>query len=269
MGNVTPLSNRTTQSKSSQSLLSQPAPSKLLDRVLKDLDDGQRARVLDLAVRLEIDQDDPLWLIAIATSQLQVLIEDAPDNWSHLFAVFLEEIDQWKHHNLQTLEQMTLEARAVHGLTSSCKTLQSNVSSLQAILLNLIESLERSNQNSRSLKGEFEHLKRDLILSLNVYNPRKSTSNTASRSGAISVQTSPQILARTSRQTWVGSPLLVLGVMAAGFLLSMSQILQIRRSVAEAQRTQQQQIEQLRQEQVSRDCRLGVLPPDSDVCLSL
>ena len=236
---------------------------------MKDLDDGQRARVLDLAVRLEIDQDDPLWLIAIATSQLQVLIEDAPDNWSHLFAVFLEEIDQWKHHNLQTLEQMTLEAQAVHGLTSSCKTLQSNVSSLQAILLNLIESLERSNQNSQSLKEEFERLKRDLILSLNVYSPRPTHQQHGQQQRRDPGQTSAQTSARTSKQTWVGSPLLVLGIMAAGFLLSMSQILQLRRSVNNAQRTHQQQLEQLRQEQVIRDCRLGVFPPDSEVCLSL
>ena len=39
--------------------------SDLLDRALRDLSAEQRARVLDLVIRLEIDRDDPLWLIAI------------------------------------------------------------------------------------------------------------------------------------------------------------------------------------------------------------
>ena len=70
-----------------------PAPdSKLLDRVLQGLDASQRARVLDLVVRLGIEPDDPLFLISLATSQLQVLVEDAPKDWAELFGTFLTEL---------------------------------------------------------------------------------------------------------------------------------------------------------------------------------
>lgn len=137
-------------------------PSPLLDRVLHDLDTGQRARVLDMVRKLDLDQDDPLWLIAIAIGQLQVLVEDAPNDWGNTFATFLENIDQWKNHNLKTLEQLALEAEAVNQLTHNCNALQKSVSDLQRVLKHLIENLKHSIDETQTSKNSIDSLRSSL-----------------------------------------------------------------------------------------------------------
>lgn len=236
------------------------APNELLERVLVGLDDSQRARVLELVVRLGIEPDDPLWLIAIATSQLQVLVEDAPESWSHLFATFLEEIDQWKHHNLKTLEQMTLEAQAVQGLTTSCEQLQSNVSSLQQTLLLLINDLKQSNQNNQSLTEQFRSLKRDLLMAL-------TTQQSCHPSSKLKTVEKETVLPnyhklRRSNTRWSVSQRVLLYFASGSFLLFGLQAMQLRRGT-------EHQVNRLMQEQLIRDCRLSVLPPASEICQSL
>ena len=67
----------------------------LLDRALRDLTAEQRARTLDLVLRLGIERDDPLFLITLAIGQLKVLVEDAPQEWNNTFHSFTSYLDAW------------------------------------------------------------------------------------------------------------------------------------------------------------------------------
>jgi len=255
--NVHPFPNTDHSAKSPDS-----TESPLLDKVLHGLNDTQRSRVLDLVVTLGLDQNDPLFLIAIATGQLQLLLEDAPLDFANLFATLLEELDLWKDQNVQTLQQMTLEAQAVQGLTQSCKTLQNNVSSLQGILLTLIKELEISNQNNQQWKSSFDSLKRDLILSLSTHNLR----NTPQSSSVPLTPIKPlsRQASKSPMTTWGGSTLL-LGLITGSFLVSSFQFMQIRH----AQSIQQRQLNHLIDEQTRRNCIESLLPANGQDCQNL
>ncbi|MEM6866769.1 MAG: DUF6753 family protein [Cyanobacteria bacterium P01_C01_bin.121] len=101
-------------------------PNDLLDRACRDLTPDQRARVLDLTVRLDLDADDPMWLVIIAISQLNVLFDDLPE---HL-AAHEERLSQWTETNLEILtllsrktEKMAELAAHTHALGHTLKTL--------------------------------------------------------------------------------------------------------------------------------------------------
>jgi hypothetical protein len=88
----------------------QPTEQDLLDRVLVGRDDTTKARVLDLVLRLGISPQDELFLIMIALNHLQLLIEDAPQDWQQLFINFQQELEEWSHINLDTLEAILKKA---------------------------------------------------------------------------------------------------------------------------------------------------------------
>lgn len=64
----------------------------LLDRVLLGKPDETKAKVLELLLRLGISPEDELFLVMIALGQLQVLVEDTPNDWQALFVKFQEEL---------------------------------------------------------------------------------------------------------------------------------------------------------------------------------
>ena len=106
----------------------------LLDRALRDLSAEQRARVLDLTIRLNIDRDDPLWLICLAIGQLQVLVEDAPAEWKGTFEAFSSELEAWTASNLKVLGAITQQAEAGADLAEISKKLTDTLSDLTKLL---------------------------------------------------------------------------------------------------------------------------------------
>lgn len=246
MGDVTPLP-----------LSYQSGPdSKLLDRVLEGLDAEQRARVLDLVVRLGIEADDPLFLISLATSQLQVLVQDAPNNWINLFSVFEEDMEQWQKQNLNTLETLALEAQAVHGLTESSKTLNNHISSLQEVLLQLIETLEKSNSSSQEWQQAFKALKTDLVLTV---------SNSQNSPPAIQPAIAQPSPPRNGTSTSGGKPVLLCVMVFTFFSVNLG-IMRVQQSQTLHYRQLEQLIEQQSHSRLLRDCLNGTLPMDSPAC---
>lgn len=124
-------------------------PSDLLDRVLRDLDTEQRARVLELVVRLDIDQDDPLWLVAIAIGQLQILVEDAPTEWQELFSNFQGELNQWVKTHLETLEVVADKAELTASLSQYSKELSDVLQKLATACNGLVRRLAASEAQSQ------------------------------------------------------------------------------------------------------------------------
>jgi hypothetical protein len=126
----------------------QKPPTDLLDRVLRDLNAEQRARVLELVVRLDLDKDDPLWLVAIAIGQLQVLVEDAPEDWQTLFHGFQGDLNTWTQTHLHTLEVVADKARVTASLSEYTQELGSILKTLVAACNALMQRLQASEMNS-------------------------------------------------------------------------------------------------------------------------
>ncbi len=226
-------------------MTSSPDPQQsLLDRVLQDLAPEQRARVLDLVMQMELDPQDPLFLIVVAIGQLKILIDDTPNAWSFLFNSFLQELGEWKTHNLKTLENLSLEAEAVQALSQHALTLSEHVNELQSVLKQLIEALESSETATQSWESSFADLKRDLRLSLSTLSPAKSAPPTV-----ISPPTS-----RWSRSVSLLT-LLILTVTGLGLV-----------PVYHRQLQQNQQLEWLIDKGNRRDCRDGILPASDPLC---
>lgn len=134
----------------------------LLDRALRDLSPEQRARVLDLTLRLDIDRDDPLWLICLAIGQLQVLVEDAPRDWRETFAAFSTELEAWTDSNLKMLEAIARQAEAGEGIAQVSKELVTSLTALTRLLSEQSQTPQKFGQELDSLKNRFEDLRNAL-----------------------------------------------------------------------------------------------------------
>jgi hypothetical protein len=93
-------------------------PQDLLAEALKGKSEDFKRRVLDFAFRSGLSQDDPLFLVLVATGHLEVMLEDAPETLQLLFK-------NWNHElasNLEKVEQVAVERqkvainRAAHAL---------------------------------------------------------------------------------------------------------------------------------------------------------
>lgn len=102
----------------------------LLDQALNGRSDTQKARVLELVVKMGVSPNDEFWLIFVAIGQLQVLIEDSPTDWQQLFTNFQSELSQWTDSNLQTLDTLAAQARNTTDLTLTLQQLSSTLNTL-------------------------------------------------------------------------------------------------------------------------------------------
>jgi hypothetical protein len=84
-------------------------PDDLLAEALKGKSDDFKRRVLDFASRSGLSHDDPLFLVLVATGQLEVMLQDAPHTLQLLFHTWNKELA----HNLEQVEQVTVERQKV------------------------------------------------------------------------------------------------------------------------------------------------------------
>ena len=93
-------------------------PDKLLAEALEGKSEAFKRRVMDFALSCGLSQDDPLFLVLVATGQLEAMLEDAPDTLQLLFKNWNRDLAR----NLELVEQVTVERqkvaidRAAHAL---------------------------------------------------------------------------------------------------------------------------------------------------------
>jgi uncharacterized protein YeaO (DUF488 family) len=223
----------------------------LLDRVLRDLSPEQRARVLDLVVRLDLDKDDPLWLIAIAVGQLQVLVQDAPEEWQNVFESFRAELQAWTETNLQTLEAIAKQAESGEALSETVKELTSSFSALTKVLTAQIKQSTNPGQSWSRFERTLESWRSSL-------NSRLDSFITESSKILLSVQnTNPTSMSRSG-----SSPIANLSINA---------ILAISLGVGfwvlwQGQQQSNEKLQWLLQKMTRQECASGVKTPDSVEC---
>ncbi len=229
----------------------------LLDRVLISLSIEQRARVLELVSQLDIERDDPLFLMAVATNQLMVLVQDAPEDLAALFAAFLERLDAWGDQNLATLDSLAAEANAVRQLNECCATLAGHTDQLQTAIRTLINTLESSPIDAPGWEASLQQVQRELTLTITAMQTAPRGSDTPAASAVLK-----QRVERSSPKRVFLVPVLI-ALCGSGIGLGLWRQHQ-------AQRHQFQQINQrlewLLKKQNRRDCADGVLSTDDPLC---
>ncbi|BAY86043.1 hypothetical protein NIES267_55490 [Calothrix parasitica NIES-267] len=84
-------------------------PDELLAEALKGKSEDFKQRVVDFAFRSGLSKDDPLFLIMVATGQLEVMLEDAPQTLQLLFETWNQDLAK----NLETVEQVAVQRQKV------------------------------------------------------------------------------------------------------------------------------------------------------------
>jgi hypothetical protein len=102
-------------------------PENLLAEALKGKSEEFKHRVMDFALKSGLSQDDPLFLVLVATGQLEAMLEDAPEALELLFKNWSRDLAR----NLEKVEQITLERqkvaidRAAHALIQKAQFTES------------------------------------------------------------------------------------------------------------------------------------------------
>lgn len=139
----------------------------LLDRALRDLTAEQRARTLDLVLRLGIDRDDPLFLITLAIGQLKVLVEDAPNEWKSTFDFFTSFLEEWTKTNLRLFEAAARQAEATEAVSEVSKELITALSALTRLLTEQSQTPQSYGRDLDSLRNRLEDVQNALTHRLN------------------------------------------------------------------------------------------------------
>jgi hypothetical protein len=84
-------------------------PDDLLAEALKGKSENFKRRVLDFTIRSGLSQDDPLFLVLVATGQLEVMLEDAPQTLQLLFKSWNQDLA----NNLEKVEQVAVQRQKV------------------------------------------------------------------------------------------------------------------------------------------------------------
>jgi hypothetical protein len=124
----------------------------LLQQAVKPLDDTQRARVLEFALKCQIDPSDPFWVQYIILGELQV------SEWRDLLIEFRDEMqllaetnEQWSEVNLGLMDSLVKKAEIEATLSLSLSSLLTALSSLTTSSTELTQQLKTSREGSMDL----------------------------------------------------------------------------------------------------------------------
>ncbi|NJL81269.1 MAG: hypothetical protein HC917_25295 [Richelia sp. SM2_1_7] len=84
-------------------------PDDLLTEALKGKSEDFKHRVMDFVGKSGLSKDDPLFLVLVATGQLEVMLEDAPETLKVLFKTWNQDLA----NNLEKVEQVAVERQKV------------------------------------------------------------------------------------------------------------------------------------------------------------
>jgi hypothetical protein len=124
----------------------------LLQQAVKPLDDSQRARVLEFALKCQIDPTDPFWVQYIILGELQV------SEWRDLLLEFKDELqlladtnEQWSEVNLELMDSLVKKAQIEETLSTSLGSLLTALNSLMTSSQELTQQLKSSREGSTGL----------------------------------------------------------------------------------------------------------------------
>jgi hypothetical protein len=102
----------------------------LLDRALEGRSEGFKAKVLDLVVRYQWDINDPGFLLLISTGQMELLLNEFPEQFEGLVQHLVTTLDQPIAEFRRSMESYSTEARmTLQGMNTTNEALVRGFSS--------------------------------------------------------------------------------------------------------------------------------------------
>lgn len=153
-----------------------PLKKDLLATVLADRTPEERARVLDLVRKMGVSEEDELWLICLAIGQLQILIQDGPQQWQSSFDKasqqwetikldFTQYLESWATRNTQIISQIKAQNDQMIALTASMQQLkEGSGKNFQVLTRSLSSSTTALQQLNEISINSDKHLSRLLEL---------------------------------------------------------------------------------------------------------
>jgi hypothetical protein len=139
-----------------------PKAQDLLDRALAGRTEAEKARALDLALRIGLSPEDELWLVVIAIGGIQGMLETYPDRIQHVLDEFFLTLDQWVTINTKVLELQDQQAQHMNNLTTIARELTSTLAALVQVLSKQTVTLESFVQNYDNLASRCMTFRNDM-----------------------------------------------------------------------------------------------------------
>lgn len=245
-----------------------------LDTALAGQPAAVKARVLGLLLRYGVDPDNEFFMIFAALGQLQVLVEDSPHAWQHLFSSFEGELNAWTETHLETLEALSDKAETTEKLAGISKELGTILLRLTQSCNELMQRLERSDQLLMTSTGNWNRSLKTLNEAVTALTSTIHEQNT---------QTQDTLHILTAKTQKPNTPLRSARLLTFTLLLSLiglgHQTYQLHQTGKETYKALEATTEQLAQTKQQtqwllhkanrRDCQEEILSGDNPICRSL
>ena len=137
-------------------------PEALLNTLLAGRSDSFRAKVLEIVYRHHLDPNDPNLQILIATGQLEVLLQDAPEQFESLFARLLETLRRLVDSEHSALKQQMQGVRQLQDEQQQAFVV--NFQALQKVLEQLEQQQAEHDRQCESITQEYKTTLADLAI---------------------------------------------------------------------------------------------------------
>jgi uncharacterized protein (UPF0335 family) len=132
----------------------------LLNTLLAGRSDGFKAKVLEIVYRHHLDPNDPNLQILIATGQLEVLLQDAPEQFESLFARLLETLRRLVDSEHSALKQQMQGIRQLQD--EQQQTFAVKLQALQKVLDQLEKQQAEHDRQQEIILQEYKTALADL-----------------------------------------------------------------------------------------------------------
>ena len=248
-----------------------PRARTLLDKALVGETDAVKARVLRLVLESDIDPEDPLFIVLIGLNYIKILLIDAPERFKSWGDRFLEDLETWTAAHQQTLDLIAQKAEATRALSETAGQLASMLTGLTDTCNALIRQLQAGYQTWGESWDRQQAVNAEVAQALEAIRTQleRQTLEVQKLSAAVQADNHAQLLStlgivrRPARKALLfGGVVVYATIGTAAFLTTTWFYINDRRLLHDTA----EQIDYLLQKQNRRDCRDGLLPPDSPLC---
>ncbi|MEL6441071.1 MAG: DUF6753 family protein [Cyanobacteria bacterium J06621_8] len=114
-----------------------------LDRYLQDLPEAKKVKIYDLTLKMDIQPEDPMWLICLGLNQIFVLLEDTPS----ILTEFTTQLESWSNNHLAVLEALSRKAQTMEEMSQVSKELTIILTKLVSVSQELMQRSLTSDPN--------------------------------------------------------------------------------------------------------------------------
>ncbi|MEM7757931.1 MAG: hypothetical protein AAF298_07385 [Cyanobacteria bacterium P01_A01_bin.40] len=111
---------------------------------------------------MDIEPEDPLWLICLSLNQIFVLLEDHPE----LLSQFTTQLESWSNNHIAVLEALSRKAQTMEELSQVSKELTTSLTKLVSVSQELMQRSLTSDPNLETSLSKLKTSNKTIIKDL-------------------------------------------------------------------------------------------------------